>query len=362
MTRQAQTAPTANKAERPVIQTGEVLEIALDKLKASPRNVRRVSHTAQDIEARAASIRYKGLLQPLVVEPEVKEGGEASGYYLVTIGEGRRQALRLLAKRKLLSKHEPVRCVVDTLNDPGEISLDENTSRRDQDPVGDLNQRNALFMRQPINGLDDLLYIVLFGAQPYVVNEAGGARLAELHEIFTAQGTTHLACRNADPAAAQGAFSNVLKSVAPDLSSGKGCKIAFADPVGMYFVSFQSQVLLHQGQPVPASWTSYGRGEKGLYQRLEFGPADDEPAFLDEVVIQEGATTTPIIGGYQFAKLIEVGPKVLVGPENILMPKWFVIPAAAPADCSEADVCSAVVGPSKVEYERGGAAPTLRGG
>lgn len=135
MTRQAQTARAANKAERPVIQTGEVLEIALDKLKASPRNVRRVSHTAQDIEARAASIRYKGLLQPLVVEPEVKEGGEASGYYLVTIGEGRRQALRLLAKRKLLSKHEPVRCVVDTLNDPGEISLDENTSRRDMHPA-----------------------------------------------------------------------------------------------------------------------------------------------------------------------------------------------------------------------------------
>jgi len=135
MTIQAQPAQTASKAERPVIQTGEVREIALNKLKASPKNVRRVSHSAQDIEARAASIRYKGLLQPLVVEPEVKESGEASGYYLVTIGEGRRQALRLLAKRKLLSKAEPVRCVIDTLNDPGEISLDENTSRRDMHPA-----------------------------------------------------------------------------------------------------------------------------------------------------------------------------------------------------------------------------------
>ena len=135
MTIQAQPAQTASKAERPLIQSGEVRDIALNKLKASPKNVRRVSHSAQDIEARAASIRYKGLLQPLVVEPEVKEGGEASGYYLVTIGEGRRQALRLLAKRKLLSKAQPVRCVIDTINDPGEISLDENTSRCDMHPA-----------------------------------------------------------------------------------------------------------------------------------------------------------------------------------------------------------------------------------
>ncbi|KRB49672.1 ParB/RepB/Spo0J family partition protein [Phenylobacterium sp. Root700] len=117
------------------VQFGAVRDIPLNKLKASPRNARRVGHSAQDIEARAASIRAKGLLQPLVVEPEVCEGGEASGYFLVTIGEGRRQALKLLAKRKLLTKVEPVRCVVDTTNDPLEISLDENVSRRDMHPA-----------------------------------------------------------------------------------------------------------------------------------------------------------------------------------------------------------------------------------
>ena len=117
------------------VQFGAVRDIPLNKLKASPRNARRVGHSAQDIEARAASIRAKGLLQPLVVEPEVREGGEASGYFLVTIGEGRRQALKLLAKRKLLTKVEPVRCVVDTTNDPLEISLDENVSRRDMHPA-----------------------------------------------------------------------------------------------------------------------------------------------------------------------------------------------------------------------------------
>lgn len=136
------------KAVRVPIQTGEVREIALNKLKASPKNVRRVGHSAQDIEARAASIRHKGMLQPLVVEPEIKENGEASGCYLVTIGEGRRQALRLLAKRKLLSKAEPVRCVIDTTNDPGEISLDENTSRRDMHPADEYEAWSDLAARK----------------------------------------------------------------------------------------------------------------------------------------------------------------------------------------------------------------------
>ncbi|HXE53952.1 MAG TPA: hypothetical protein VN541_13100, partial [Tepidisphaeraceae bacterium] len=52
------------------------------------------------------------------------------------------------------------------------------------DPVGDLNTRHALFMSHPINGLDDLVYIVMFGAQPYVVQTEQGRRRATLHEIF----------------------------------------------------------------------------------------------------------------------------------------------------------------------------------
>ncbi|WP_240621602.1 ParB N-terminal domain-containing protein [Caulobacter zeae] len=96
----------ASKAKRPgqvVVQYGEVRDIPLDRLKASPKNVRRVGHSAEVIESRAASITYKGVLQPLVVEPEVKDGRE-TGYYLVSAGEGRRQALRLLAKRKALAR------------------------------------------------------------------------------------------------------------------------------------------------------------------------------------------------------------------------------------------------------------------
>jgi ParB family chromosome partitioning protein len=110
-------------------QDGDVIDVPLNKLKKSPRNARRTPHVEADIETLAASIAAKGVLQAPVVEPEMDEAGAATGFYLVTIGEGRRLALALLAKRKTIKKTEPVRCVVDLANDPHEISLDENVTR-----------------------------------------------------------------------------------------------------------------------------------------------------------------------------------------------------------------------------------------
>lgn len=112
-----------------VHQDGDVIDVPLNKLKKSPRNARRTPHAEADIETLAASIAAKGVLQAPVVEPETDEAGAATGFYLVTIGEGRRLALALLAKRKAIKKVEPVRCVVDLNNDPHEISLDENVTR-----------------------------------------------------------------------------------------------------------------------------------------------------------------------------------------------------------------------------------------
>lgn len=228
-------------------------------------------------------------------------------------------------------------------------------------PEGDINRTNALFMTHPINGLDDLLYIVIFGAQPYVVKDGANYRIARLHEIFNAQGTTHLACRNADPAAAQGAFSAVLKSIASDGSSARGSRVAFADPLGMYFVSFQSKQIFLNGAEVPSSWIKFSRGAEGLYQRLEFGPSDSENVFLDEAVIREGASESQIVGGYQLAKLIEVGPKVLIGPEVDFVPNLFEVPASFAPDCGEAAVCARSVGPSKDEYEMSEGVLGIRG-
>jgi len=105
-------------------QDGDVIDVPLNKLKASPRNARRTPHAQADIEALAASIAAKGVLQAPVVEPETDAEGAPSGFYLVTIGEGRRLALSVLAKRKTIKKSAPVRCVVDLNNDAHEISLE----------------------------------------------------------------------------------------------------------------------------------------------------------------------------------------------------------------------------------------------
>jgi ParB family chromosome partitioning protein len=77
----------------------------------------------------------KGVLQPPVVEVEFNADGVATGAYLITIGEGRRLALRLLAKRKRIAKDTPVRCLLDEANDAFEISLDENITRFPMHPA-----------------------------------------------------------------------------------------------------------------------------------------------------------------------------------------------------------------------------------
>ncbi len=117
------------KHAEPVVESGVQIFVPLSKLKKSPKNARKMPHGEAAIEALAGSIAAKGMLQNLVVEPEVDADGEATGFYLVTVGEGRRLAQLLRVKRKQIKKSEPIRCVVDTANDPKEISLDENVTR-----------------------------------------------------------------------------------------------------------------------------------------------------------------------------------------------------------------------------------------
>ncbi len=75
MTLEAETvADMESVAAEPV--TGREIFILLNKLKKSPRNARKTPH----IEALAASIAAKGLFQNRVVEPEVNEAGEATGW------------------------------------------------------------------------------------------------------------------------------------------------------------------------------------------------------------------------------------------------------------------------------------------
>jgi len=114
---------------------GAELTVPLNRLKPSPKNARKTPHSPANIEAFAASIKVKGVLQPPVVEVERDGEGVPTGNYLVTIGEGRRQGLRLLAKRKAIKRTHPVRVIVDAENDAHEISLDENMTREAMHPA-----------------------------------------------------------------------------------------------------------------------------------------------------------------------------------------------------------------------------------
>jgi ParB family transcriptional regulator, chromosome partitioning protein len=123
------------KSVETVVESGAEIFIPLNKLKKSPKNARKTPHSEASIEAYAASIAAKGILQNLVVEPELDGDGLATGFYFVTIGEGRRLAQLLRVKRKEIKKTEPIRCIVDTANDPHEISLDENVTRENMHPA-----------------------------------------------------------------------------------------------------------------------------------------------------------------------------------------------------------------------------------
>ncbi|MGV0876463.1 ParB/RepB/Spo0J family partition protein [Martelella sp. FLE1502] len=124
------------KTQTPTVpEHGETVFIPLNKLKKHPTNARKTPHSEASIEAKAASIAAKGILQNLVVEPEFDAEGEPTGSYLVSVGEGRRLAQLLRAKRREIKQTEPIRCVIDTANDAAEISLDENVTREDLHPA-----------------------------------------------------------------------------------------------------------------------------------------------------------------------------------------------------------------------------------
>ena len=149
-------------------QSGSEIFIPLNKLKKSANNARKTPHSEAAIEAYAASIAAKGILQNLVVEPEQDGDGAATGFYFVTIGEGRRLAQLLRVKRKEIKKTEPIRCVIDTANDPHEISLDENVTRENMHPA---DQFEAFKKLAEERGLGAEEIAARFGVTPNVVRQ-----------------------------------------------------------------------------------------------------------------------------------------------------------------------------------------------
>jgi ParB family chromosome partitioning protein len=151
-----------------IVESGTEIFIPLNKLKKSPKNARKTPHSEAAIEAYAASIAAKGMLQNLVVEPETDAEGAETGFYLVTVGEGRRLAHLLRAKRKQIKKSEPIRCVLDTENDPHEISLDENVTRENMHPA---DQFEAFKKLADDRGFGAEEIAARFGVTPHVVRQ-----------------------------------------------------------------------------------------------------------------------------------------------------------------------------------------------
>jgi ParB family chromosome partitioning protein len=149
-------------------ESGTEIFIPLNKLKKSPNNARKTPHGEASIEAYAASIAAKGILQNLVVEPELDGDGMATGFYFVTIGEGRRLAQLLRVKRKEIKKTEPIRCVIDTANDPHEISLDENVTRENMHPADQFEAFKKLAEERGF-GAEEIA--ARFGVTPHVVRQ-----------------------------------------------------------------------------------------------------------------------------------------------------------------------------------------------
>lgn len=113
--------------------------IPLNKLVASPRNVRRHTDAAADAELKA-SIAAHGLLQNLVVRAGAK------GKFEVEAGERRRRAMLALAEDKVLPRDHQVTCLVlsaDNETAP-EASLAENFHRLAMNPADEAQAFAAL--------------------------------------------------------------------------------------------------------------------------------------------------------------------------------------------------------------------------
>lgn len=145
-----------------------VVLIPLDRLKPSPHNARRTPHPESAIEALAASIHHKGLLQNLIVQPELDEDGKETGHYFVTAGEGRRQAQLLRVKRRQIRKSEPIPCLVNTSERPFELSLDENVTRT---PMNAADQFEAFRQLAEEHGLGAEEIGSRFGVSAQVVRQ-----------------------------------------------------------------------------------------------------------------------------------------------------------------------------------------------
>jgi hypothetical protein len=210
-----------------------------------------------------------------------------------------------------------------------------------QPPPGTLNTDNLLFMTYPLNGLDDLLELLFFGARPWATQDGNGSARAAPAAIFASLAVPEFACRRSDPA---------VMAEATD-AAFNGYKVTLADPPGISILGFPYEAFSYRGQPLPRHWVRPSRGRPGHWQRLEVGPPDREHAFLDDIF--DITEQQPVTGGFQILRQLEIG---------VRLARWDPTPAAEipveltpqgpdPTPCSAENRCDAV----KAALERLGA-------
>ena len=116
-------------------------------------------------------------------------------------------------------------------------------------------------MTHPINGLDDLLYVVMFGARPFRQADGGGDPVT-VEQIVRHDRVPHLAAHHADP---------VMVMAAAEAAS-EGRTIAFADPLGMYISTFASGCFSLDDADIPAEWVRLSRGSRRNVAATRFRP------------------------------------------------------------------------------------------
>lgn len=144
-------------AIRAVAASPKITMVDLDKLVITKTNVRR--HGERDIDSMAASIKAKGLIQPLLVRPL------DDGTFDVVVG-GR----RTLAFRKLMKDGESISrvpCIVSDIDDAAAIaaSLAENIERL---PMDTLDQFEA-FLKLSKLGMSEAAIAASFGITEQLV-------------------------------------------------------------------------------------------------------------------------------------------------------------------------------------------------
>lgn len=158
-------------------------DIPFNQLVLSQANVRRVK-AGVSIDALAADIARRGLLQSLTVRVQRDEDGNETGLFEVPAGGRRFRALQQLVKQRKMAKTEPVPCIVreDDAISAEEDSLAENTHREALHPLDQFRTMQQLVTQ----GTDIETIAATFMVTPAVVRQR--LRLAsvspKLHEIY----------------------------------------------------------------------------------------------------------------------------------------------------------------------------------